>query len=147
MAGANSEHVPFMVVDEVDVVLKQNVPAYEEAKLIPSPWQGVRPITLYTSTRKFSFGLVQKELDEAEETGLLAIHWNIVDVTEKCPPERHLPQEPKIPIWYREPGGQNRGIALSEDDFKLLSDEKKKDFKQTEGYRRLPEKLQVLFCL
>jgi hypothetical protein len=134
MAGANSEHVPFMVVDEVDVVLKQNVPAYEEAKLIPSPWQGVRPITLYTSTRKFSFGLVQKELDEAEETGLLAIHWNIVDVTEKCPPERHLPQEPKIPIWYREPGGQNRGISLSEDDFKLLSDEKKKDFKQTEGF-------------
>lgn len=146
MAGANSEHVPFMVVDEVDVVLKQNVLAYEEAKLIPSPWQGVRPITLYTSTRKFSFGLVQKELDEAQETGLKAIHWNIIDVTERCLPERHLPDEPRIPIYFREPGGQQRGIALGESDFQLLSDEKKKEYHKLEGFAGCLKNCKLFFA-
>lgn len=146
MAGANSEHVPFMVVDEVDVVLKQNIPAYEEAKLIPSPWQGVQPITLYTSTRKFSFGLVQKELDNAAESGLKAIHWNLIDVTQACPPERHLPMEPKVKIFYRDPNGQKKGEAIDEEAYKLLADDKKKDYKETEGYSGCLKNCKLFFA-
>ncbi len=100
-AGANSEHVPFFVVDEIDVV--QDASAYEEAKMIPAPINGLMPITVLTSTRKYSFGLVQGEIDnQLDEDGnerLLIRHWNIIDVTEACPASRHLPDEPRVPIF------------------------------------------------
>lgn len=79
----NSEHVPFFVVDEVDVVPKQNQAAYQEAKSIPAMHKGKEPITLLTSTRKFAFGNVQRELDTADRTHLVVRHWNIIDVTER----------------------------------------------------------------
>jgi hypothetical protein len=111
MQGANSEHVPFFVVDEVDVVPKQNQAAYQEAKSIPAMYESKEPITLLTSTRKFAFGNVQRELDAADKTGLQVRHWNIIDVTERCPPERHLPEQPRIPIWF------------TRDDFTAISQE------------------------
>lgn len=139
LGGANSEHVPVMVVDEIDVIRGEAIRAFEEAKLIPSAWQGCEPLTLYTSTRKSTFGLVQKELDNAlkggdEGSGLKVFHWNIIDVTEKCPPERHLPEEPRIPIYTIDPERQQKGTAISQETFDLLPDDKKPLYKKREGY-------------
>jgi hypothetical protein len=128
MAGANSEHVPFMVVDEVDVVA--NPKAYEEARAIPAPYEGKSPITLLTSTRKFSFGLVQKEIDRAEESGLLIKHWNIVDCTAACPPSRHLPDLPKIPIYRSD----DTLRALSTAEYEDLASETQELYTRDEGY-------------
>lgn len=150
MAGANSEHVPFMVVDEVDVV--SNVRAYEEAKLIPSAWKGVSPITLYISTRKFAFGLVQRELDDAvttaekEGTGLQNRHWNILDVTERCPPERHLPNEPKINIYRMDPEGQLKGRAISEEAWNDLQDDKKQMYFRDTGFAGCLKNCKIFFA-
>jgi hypothetical protein len=130
MQGANSEHVPFFVVDEVDVVPKQNQGAYQEAKSIPAMFEGKEPITLLTSTRKFSFGNVQRELDAADKTGLVVRHWNIIDVTERCPPERHLPEEPRIPIWFR----RDDFASISQEEYDQLPEEKQKTFTLQEGY-------------
>ena len=146
MQGANSEHVPFLVVDEVDVIKGEQIRAYEESKAIPSTWQGTEPITLYISSRKSSTGLVQSELDAAPETGLKVLHWNIIDVAKPCPPERHLPAEPKIPIYYQEPHKQTRGVAISEEDFKLLSDDDKGKYKKTEGYAGCLKNCKLFFA-
>lgn len=85
----NSEHVPIMFIDEVDVV--RDPVAYEEAKLIPGMERGNFPITVKLSTRKFAFGLMQKELDAVGTSGEQVLRWNILDVTEKCPTSRHQP--------------------------------------------------------
>lgn len=122
MQGANSDHVPLFVVDEVDVV--SNPAAYEESKMIPGPIDGLLPIRLLTSTRKFSFGLVQKEIDAASNTGLKIRHWNILDVTQSCRPQRHHPDKPKKQIYY------------STDLFQVLDPEE---------WARLPEDKQVLY--
>lgn len=98
LAGANGSHVPLFITDEIDVV--RDPRAYEESKLIPAPINGLMPITVLVSTRKFAFGLVQKEIDEAKDTGLQMRHWNLIDVTEACPPERHLPDQPRL-LMYR----------------------------------------------
>lgn len=100
MGSANGEHAPVFICDEIEVV--QNPAAYEEAKLVPTQMGEMPPITFLTSTRKFSFGLVQKEIDEASQTGLLIRHWNLIDVTEACPQERHRPDLPKIPIYVND---------------------------------------------
>lgn len=93
MAGANSEHTSLMFIDEIDVVA--NPLAYEEAKLIPGFDKGIYPVTVKLSTRKFAFGLMQKEIDLAPISGDKIVRWNIIDVTERCPETRHKPELPK----------------------------------------------------
>lgn len=146
LEDTNSEHVPFFVVDEVDVIRGESIKAYEESKLIPTAWQGIRPLTLYISTRKSTFGLVQQEIDKSTESGLQLLHWNIIDVTEACPPERHLPEEPKIPIYYHEPEKQTKGHAISEEAYEALPDQKKEIYRKTEGYAGCLKNCKLFFA-
>lgn len=122
MRGANSLHVPFLVVDEIDVV--QDPKAYKQSRFIPSVRDGKEPITLLTSTRKTGTGLVQAELDNAEKSGLVVWHWNILDVTEACPKTRHRPDLPKLTIYRSDDTLQ----SLSEDQWKNLADEEQKKY-------------------
>ena len=130
MQGANSEHVPFFVVDEVDVIPKQNQAAYQESKSIPAPFGDLEPITVMTSTRKFSFGMVQRELDNADKSGLIIRHWNIIDVAEPCPESRHLPEEPRIPIWRSD----ELLNAVSDKEYQSLAPMDQKDYVLDEGF-------------
>lgn len=131
LAGMNSEHVPFFCLDELDVV--QNPQAIKEGKLIPTVRDGKFPITVMTSTRKFAFGYVQRTIDDHEkdpDSTLQVRHWNIIDVTEACPPTRHLPDEPKIPIYVE----KSTFSALSEEQFLMRDSETQKKFEKKEGY-------------
>lgn len=127
MQGTNSEHVPFMVIDEVDVV--DNPKAYEEAKYIPAPFEGKHALTLLVSTRKTAFGLVQKEIDKAAKTGLQIRHWNIIDVTRRCSPKRHRPNEPRVDL-YRSEEELNH---FTEADFRLLDPKTQEKYVQQKG--------------
>jgi hypothetical protein len=89
MAGANGPHTNLMFVDEIDVI--RDPVAYEESKLIPGMERGRLPITVKLSTRKFAFGLMEKELNDAKETGEKILRWNIIDIAEKCQPSRFQP--------------------------------------------------------
>lgn len=107
LQGANSEHVPFRVVDEIEVIRDRR--AYEEAKLNLAPSQdGGRSVTLQVSSRKFAFGIVQQEIDAAPRTGALVRWWNLVDMAQSCPPERHRPDLPKLQV------------LVSEEDFRAV---------------------------
>jgi Pretoxin HINT domain/LAGLIDADG-like domain len=93
-------------IDEVDVIPKQNLSAYEEAQMIPCVYEGKLPITLLISSRKYSFGKVQMEIDDAspskddpEGSGTIIRHWNLLDVTERCPSTRHQPEKGKVVIY------------------------------------------------
>lgn len=119
-------------VDEVDIA--PPVP-YEESKFIPTEMKlpdGTRlqPITLLISTRKTRFGIVQRELDEAARTKLYVKHWNIFEIIEACEPSRHHPEEPKVNLWVND----DTLTHLKDDDYKLLSEEKKLGFVQKEGF-------------
>lgn len=93
MAGANSEHVPLFACDELDVV--SNKAAYGEAQNIPSPRAGKKALTILTSTRKRASGIVQAEINKAQEAlarGEVILHirhWNIHEITEGCAADRH----------------------------------------------------------
>lgn len=128
MAGANSEHVPLFIIDEIDTV--RDPRAYEEAQMIPAPYGGNMPITLLTSTRKSSFGLVQKEVDNATESGLHLRHWNIIDVTEACPSERHMPELPRLPVYVND----DTLTSLEEADFQALNVDEQIKFGKYEAY-------------
>jgi hypothetical protein len=131
--GVNSFHCQLFVCDEIDVVA--DLRAYLDSAMIPAPRDGRLPITLLTSTRKISTGLVQKEIDNAVDkdgiTRLHIRHWNLIDVTEKCPPERCLPDLPKIPIYVNE----DQLDAISETKYEGLPDDEKTKFDKHEGFQ------------
>jgi hypothetical protein len=126
--SCNGLHCPILCVDEAELT---DPLAFEEAKMIPvTTRDGKLPITIYTSTRKYSFGNVQKEIDKAKDTGLNIRFWNLIDVTETCPPERHLPNEPKIPIYYSE----DTLKSIPESEWLRLSDNDKDKYDKGIGY-------------
>lgn len=129
LTGANSEHTSVMVVDEVDVVRFPQ--AYEEAKLIPGTLKGRMPVTIMTSTRKFAFGLMQKEIDLAKKNNHPVLHWNLLDITEKCQPDRHLPSEPKVKRYIQ----KNLPLhQMSEEEYMGVLEENQDKFEPIEAF-------------
>lgn len=129
--STNGQHFDgLMVLDEVDVITGDRVRAYDQAKSIPSTKKGLQPITLLTSTRKSRVGLVQKELDKAEESGLQVRHWNLIDVTEPCPTTRHKPELPKQTYYVND----DDVLHWTEDEFKTKSEIEKRKCYPVEGY-------------
>lgn len=130
LQGANGLHSEFFCVDELDTVDGERVRGYKESKNIPKARDGLMPITLLTSTRKFSYGLVQKELDRAHKSGMHVRHWNIIDVTSRCLPERHKPEEPKLDLYIN---NENLEV-LDKDGFDILDDKAKEKFEKQEAF-------------
>lgn len=123
LSGANSEHTTLMFVDEIDVV--KDPMAYEEAKLIPGYTKGIYPLTIKLSTRKFAFGLMQKELDLAPVSGDKILRWNIIDVTERCPEKRHKPDLPKEEMYVAKSLPLKQ---ISPDEYQELPDAERSKF-------------------
>lgn len=136
LTGTNSEHTNIMTIDEIDVVRFPQ--AYEEARYIPMVMNGQFPLRIKTSTRKFAFGLMEKELNNAANTGEKILRWNILDITEYCPPSRHKPELPKE-TRYVHPDLPLRN--LSENEFKTLPEMEQNQFQKMEvhgGCARCP---------
>jgi len=133
MKGANGLHASYFCTDELDVI--NDIAAFQESLMIPAADRpGVNPISMLTSSRKFSFGLVQKEIDnEFDKDGdrrLHIRHWNIIDVTEACPASRHRPDLPRLPIYLDEPNL----VALSQEKYDKLDPDARRKFVEKEGY-------------
>ena len=129
IAGANSEHVPMLFIDEVDVV--QDPRALKEAQMIPSTFQDYFPLTVYLSTRKFAGGLMEKTLKQTINAGGEVLRWNILDVTERIPHDVAKVDEPrKIRYISRELPME----TLLEEEWNQLADEVKHKYERLEAY-------------
>ncbi len=132
MASVNGKHASLLCLDEIDVM--KNPTVYKEAVNIPTAvrrgGRAILPLTVLTSTRKTSFGMVQEEINHAADTDLVVKHFNIFEVTERCPPERHRPDLPRLPI-YR----SNENLkAIDTKAFDGLSVREQKDYIKDEGW-------------
>jgi hypothetical protein len=100
VSGANSSHTSIFTIDEIDTIRsKEQLRAYKEAQFIPGVFDGQHPLTIKTSTLKFPGGLFTKEMDKALKNGWRVYRWNIIDITEKCQPERHKPELPHETVY------------------------------------------------
>ena len=86
--GMNSLHANFLFLDELDLA---DPIAIKQGKNITGYSRGFYGIKVYLSTRKFPAGPMQDALNRAEEMNYKVLNWNILDVTEACPPSRHRP--------------------------------------------------------
>lgn len=114
--GMNSLHANFLFLDELDLA---DPKAIKQAVNITGYSRGFHGIKVYLSTRKYSFGNMQDALDKAPKTKYKVLNWNILDVTEACPPSRHKPDLPKQDVFVA------KGLPLlqiSGDEFNGLPD-------------------------
>lgn len=130
LQGANGLHSEFFCVDELDTVDGERVRGYKESKNIPKARDGIMPITLLTSTRKFSYGLVQKELDKAHKSGMHVRHWNVIDITSRCLPERHKPELPKVDLYINDDTLE----VLTKDAWDTLDEKAQEKHYKKEGF-------------
>jgi hypothetical protein len=125
----NSEHVPLLFMDEVDVV--QDPRALEEAKMIPCTYRGYFPLTVYLSTRKYAGGLMEKTLKETQNAGGEILRWNIIDITERIPAEIAQINKPKV-LRYLSIDLPMRNLDPAE--YETLNDEEKANYEPFEAY-------------
>lgn len=130
MAGANSEHVSLLMIDEIDVV--RDPRAYDEAMFIPSTFGNLHPITVKLSTRKFAFGMMQKELDNIVNSGEKLLRWNILDLAEKCPTSIHGGKEE---VFERYVANSLPFKVIEKEAFEKMPESKKQDWSHTKAYK------------
>lgn len=130
MLTHNSEHVSLLCIDELDVV--RDPRAYDEALVgIPSQFGERYPITVKLSTRKFAFGLMQKELDRAKISGEKILRWNILDISKKCTPDIH---GDRSKIEYRYVANSLPFQVITEEAFEEISANKKHEWSRTQAF-------------
>lgn len=127
--GMNSEHLPMLFIDEVDIV--QDVRALKEAKMVPSLYKQYFPLTVYLSTRKFAGGLMEKTLKETLASGGEVLRWNILDVTERITRAEARADEPKVVRYLSRMLPMEN---LSPDDWGKLAEEKRNNYERFEAY-------------
>lgn len=116
--ACNGLHASILILDETDLL--DNDVAFNEAQGVPHPTKDERhknPITYLTSTRKKSTGRVQDLINKAKEENIYIRHWNIIDITKPCPPEKHKPNLPKLNIYVDD----NSLKAISEEAYNELN--------------------------
>lgn len=94
--GMNSLHANVLFLDELDLA---DPAALKEGKYIVSYSKGINGVKVYLSTRKYAFGNMTHAIDQAPTMNYKILNWNIIDVTERCPEIRHLPNGPKEDIY------------------------------------------------
>lgn len=117
--GMNSLHVNALFLDELDLA---DPKALKQAKNIVGHSKGIFGITVYLSTRKYAFGNMNTAIESAADKNYQIIKWNILDVTEACPPSRHLPDGPKEDRYV---GQKLPLVQISKEEFDLLPDPEK----------------------
>lgn len=100
LAGGNSQRATVGSYDELDTLSKQGLVGYKEAQLIPTRKNERGPLSIKYSTRKFAFGIFEREIQEIGATGEQLKQWNIVDITEKCQNSRSKKDSGNVHIRY-----------------------------------------------
>lgn len=132
--GMNSEHVPMLFLDEIDLV--QDPRAMEEAKMVPSIYKGFYPLTVSLSTRKYKGGLMEKKIKEVQQAGGEIYRWNILDVTERIPRREAMVSKPKVTRYLRTSLPMEN---IPPEDWQKLPDEKKLEYEKFEAYQGVAE--------
>ena len=94
--GMNGLHSNVLFLDELDLADKA---ALKEGKNITGFSKGIHGMQIYVSSYKYSFGNVAEALEKAGDMNYKILKWNLMDLAERCPSERHKPEGPKKDMY------------------------------------------------
>jgi hypothetical protein len=112
-------HSNVLFLDELDLA---DPNALKEGRYITSHSKGIYGVKVYLSTRKYAFGNMAQAIDNHKSMNYKLLSWNIIDVTERCPESRNLPNGPREDIYV---GKQLPLQRMHPDEFALLPEVEK----------------------
>ena len=88
LKACNGPHVPLVVTDEIDTVSGEGLKAFKEISGMLDSKGDKRALRVGISTRKSRYGLMNKMIEDAEESGRHVFRWTAFEFTKRCPDER-----------------------------------------------------------
>jgi len=88
LKACNGPHVPLVVVDEIDTVSGEGLKAFKEISGMLDSKGGKRALRVGISTRKSRYGLMNKQIENAENEGRVVRRWTAFEFSERCPDSR-----------------------------------------------------------
>jgi radical SAM protein with 4Fe4S-binding SPASM domain len=88
LKAVNGPHVPLVVVDEIDTVSGEGLRAFKDISGMLDSRGGKRALRVGISTRKSRYGLMNQQIENAEQAGRTVKYWTALEFTQQCPDER-----------------------------------------------------------
>ena len=128
LKACNGPHVPLVVVDEIDTVSGEGVKAFAEINGMLDSRNGKEALRVGISTRKTRYGLMNRQIENAEAEGRTVRRWTAFEFMERCTDERSGTE--KIPLWVN----QDKMEVLTDAEYMMKDKVKQKDYTMHEGY-------------
>jgi phage terminase large subunit len=128
LKACNGPHVPLVVVDEIDTVSGEGVKAFAEINGMLDTRPGKEALRVGISTRKTRYGLMNRQIENAESEGRTVRRWTAFEFMERCTDERSGTK--KIPLYVI----QDKMEVLTEEEFLKKDKVKQKDYVMYEGF-------------
>jgi intein/homing endonuclease len=126
LKSVNGPHVPLVVVDEIDTVSGEGLKAFKDiAGMLDSKGQR-EALRVGISTRKSRYGLMNQQIEQAEQAGRTVKRWTALEFSQRCPDDRS--GKNKTVAYYNE----DDMFVITEDQFKSLSVQKQSEFQKNE---------------
>ncbi len=127
LKACNGPHVPLVVVDEIDTVSGEGVKAFKEISGMLDSKSGKPSLRVGISTRKSRYGLMNKQIENADAEGRTVRRWTSFEFTERCPDTRSGTQP--IDLFVN----QDRMEVLTTEEYAKKDRNKQKEFVHHKG--------------
>lgn len=120
--NCNGPHVPLVVVDEIDTVSGEGLKAFKEISGMLDSKGTKNALRVGISTRKSRYGLMNQQIDNAEEEGRTIRRWTAFEFSERCPDERSGTKEVDLYV------SQEKMLAITPEEYDKRSKQKQAEF-------------------
>lgn len=127
LKACNGPHVPLVVVDEIDTVSGEGLKAFKEISGMLDSKGGKIALRVGISTRKSRYGLMNKQIENADAENRTVRRWTAFEFTERCQDNRSGTKE--IDLYVN----QDRMETLTEAEFKKKDRIKQKEYTMHKG--------------
>jgi hypothetical protein len=122
LKALNGSHVGLVVADEIDTVSGEGLRAFKEISGMLDTKRGKKPLRVGISTRKSTYGLMNRQMENAHKEGRHVRKWTALEFTERCPESRHGLTSSTFYI------NENAGEVINRVDYDLKPAERKADY-------------------
>jgi hypothetical protein len=88
LKAVNGPHVPLVSVDEIDTVTGEGLKAFKDISGMLDSRANRKALRVGISTRKSRYGLMNAQIEQAEEAGRTVRRWTTLEFSQRCPDER-----------------------------------------------------------
>lgn len=141
LKACNGPHVPLVVVDEIDTVSGEGLKAFKEIAGMLDSKNGKRAIRVGISTRKSRYGLMNQQIENAEEYGIEVWRWTAFEFSERCPDSRSGKKRADYYII------QEDMECITPEEWELKDPKKQKEYEKVTMYEKCGKCPLATICL